>query len=315
MDTSFAATASLMREPGARIVKQTDRPGTFETINDRVQYLTLTVRMLAVVGASLKLRSNEEVDQKIQEQIDIGARLALGNDVDMLDDQQVSSFVTTIEMAFAEGGELFRNPNRSASWKVEDANLLQAQGQASRHVFARILSLAETRPLLHDTLTGHFLDVGTGVGGIALEAAETCPDLRIDGIDIWEPALALAKRNLSGSPFVDRVHLIHRDVSALKPGPRYTLVWLPTMFMKRAVLERALDRVVAASRHGSYLVAALYTRPRDPFLAVISALRTLRSGGDIMETPELENMLRSRGYVDVESDTAPLATFVLGRLP
>ncbi len=296
------------------IVQRADQPGGPGTINDRVQDLSRSLRMLAVVGASLKIRSNKVVDQKIREQIDIGSKLALGTEVGMLDDQQVSSFVTTIEMAFAEGGELLRNADRSASWKIEDANVLQAQGQASRNVFARILALSETRPLLRDALTGHFLDVGTGVGGIALEAAERCPDLKIDGIDIWEPALALARRNLSASLFVDRVNLIHRDVSALEPGPRYTLAWLPTMFMKRAVLELALDRIVAASRHGSYLVAALYTSPRDHFLAVMSTLRTLRSGGDVMETPELENMLRSRGYVDVESNTASLATFVLGRL-
>jgi SAM-dependent methyltransferase len=271
--------------------------------------------MLAVVAASLKLRSNKAVDPKIREQIEIGAKLALGTEVGALDDQQVSSLVTTIEMAFGEGAELLRNSDRAANWKIEDANLLQAQGQASRQVFRRILSLAETRPLLRDALTGRFLDVGTGVGGLAPEAAETCPDLTIDGVDIWEPALALARRNVAASPFGDRVHLVLGDVAALEPGSRYTLAWLPTMFLKREVLEHALDRTVAASRHGSYLVAALYSRPRDPFLAVMSALRTLRSGGDLLETAELERMLRSRGYVDVVSDSAPIATFVLGRLP
>jgi hypothetical protein len=47
----------------------------------------------------------------------------------------------------------------------------------------------------------------------------------------------------------------------------------------------------------------------------MSALRTLRGGGEVTEPSELEDMLRSRGYVDVESDAAPLATFVLGRRP
>jgi hypothetical protein len=135
--------------------------------------------------------------------------------------------------------------------------------------------------------------------------AETCPDLTIDGIDIWEPALALARRNVAASPFSNRIHLMLGDVAGLESGPRYTLVWLPTIFLKREVVEHALDRIVAASRHGSYLVAALYGRPQDPFLAVMSALRTLRSGGDLLETVELERMLRSRGYVDVKSDAAP----------
>jgi hypothetical protein len=39
---------------------------------------------------------------------------------------------------------------------------------------------------------GAFLDVGTGVGGLAIEAARVWPALRVVGIDQWEPALALA---------------------------------------------------------------------------------------------------------------------------
>ena len=285
-----------------------------ESVYRRIQDLSIAARMLVVIGASLKLRASDAVDPAIRDVIDSGVRLALGDSFAALPDIPTAPLLTIIEMAVAESGDLLRYPDRAA-WKIEDTELLLAQGRASRNAFTRILALAETRPRLHKSLQGMFLDVGTGVGGIALEAAETCPDLRVDGIDPWEPALAIAERNIAASPHAARIRLANLDVAALESGPRYTLVWLPTMFMKRAVVERALNRIVAASRRGAWLIASIYTQPHDPFMAVLSKLRTLRSGGEITEPAELEGMLRASGYIDVEADVAPMATFVIGRLP
>ena len=128
----------------------------------------------------------------------------------------------------------------------------------------------------------------------------------------WEEP---ARQNVAASPHAGRVHLAELDVTDLDPGPRYTLVWLPTMFMTRSVVARAIDRIHAASCNGAWLVAALYTTPDDPFAAAMAKLRTLRGGGEVTDPMDLAEMLRSIGYVDVEVDAAPLATFVLGRLP
>jgi SAM-dependent methyltransferase len=285
------------------------------SIDLRIEEFEQAVRMMALVGASLKLRSGKVADPAISEQIVLGARLALGLDPTTLEDPKASALLTSIGMALAEAGELFHNPDRGPGWQVEDVDLLQAQGRASRSVFHRILSLAETRPPLQDALKGRFLDVGTGVAGIAIEAANTCPGLQIDGIDIWEPALAIAERNVAESPHADRIRIAKLDVSQLAVEDCYSLIWLPTMFLRRAVLERALDRIVMASRSRSYLVAALYTEPKDPFMAVLSRLRTLRSGGEVTDPSQLEGMLRVRGYVDLEATVTPIATFIIGRLP
>jgi len=271
--------------------------------------------MLALIGASLKLRSSDAVEPAIREQIDLGVRLALGDEAAALDDSELEPLLMMADMAFAEGSELLRSPGRPRGWQVENAQLLQAMGRASSTAFDRILALSETRPLLRETLKGKFLDVGTGVGGIAIKAAETCPDLHVDGIDIWPPSLALAEQNVAASPYASRIHLSNLDVTALESEPHYTLVWLPTMFMARSIVESALDRIVAASRSGAWLVAPLYTTPADPFLAVMSTLRTLRGGGEVTEPREIEDMLRLRGYIDIEVDVQPLATFILGRRP
>jgi precorrin-6B methylase 2 len=193
--------------------------------------------------------------------------------------------------------------------------LLQTQGRSSSRAFQRILVLSADRPLLREALQGHFLDVGTGVAGIALEVARCCPSLLVDGIDIWAPALALARENVKDSSFADRITIKNLDVTGVPEGPVYTLAWLPTMFMKRAVVEAAIDRIAATLKENSYLVAACYTMPAEPDAAAFVTLRTLRSGGEPIAQSEMEDMLRVRGFIDIESDASALATFTLGRLP
>ncbi|MBV8642368.1 MAG: class I SAM-dependent methyltransferase [Candidatus Eremiobacteraeota bacterium] len=53
--------------------------------------------------------------------------------------------------------------------------------------------------------SGTFLDVGTGVGWLAIEAAQSWPAWRVVGIDSWKPALELAQQKLSQSSVAARV--------------------------------------------------------------------------------------------------------------
>ena len=285
-----------------------------ETFIPRIQELAKCARMLALVGASIKLRSDSSVLPAIREQIELGARMALGEVLDEADEEQMSLALVMVEMALSEAGELFRSPDRGSNWEVVDAAAMQAMGRSSKSVFTRIQSIAETDPKLRETFQGTFLDVGTGVAGIALEAARCCPDLKVDGIDIWEPALYLARQNIAKSPYADRVTVRNLDISALDETDRYSLAWLPTMFLKRPIVEAALDRIARASVSNAYLVAGVYTLPEDPFLALMANLRTLRSGGEISDPADLKAMMEARGYVDIGMSVTPIATFVFGRL-
>ena len=284
-----------------------------EAIEAQVGQLTAAIRKLSMIGAAVKIRNDQSVDPRISDLITSSANSILGGDVKTLLDQQAATLITMIQMSFAEAGELLHNAARPAEWHVDDPMLLQAQGQASSRVFHRILALSAARPLLQKAFQGRFLDVGTGVAGIALEAAKRYPTLLVDGIDVWEPALKLARRNVEESSYSGRITIRNLDVTGLAEDPVYTLVWLPTMFMKRTVVETALDRIAAASQRDAYLVAARYTVPADPEEAAFVALRTLRSGGEPIGQSEMEDMLRVRGFIDVESDVSLTATFTLGR--
>ena len=141
---------------------------------------------------------------------------------------------------------MFQNPDRPPGWVLRDPAVLQALGQASRQNVRSIVTLANDRPRLAASLAGRFLDVGTGVGAMALEAAELCPSLQVVGLDIWEPSLAPARANVAASPHAARVEIRAQDVTQLDELAAYTLAWLAAPFLARPVAEAALDRLAVA---------------------------------------------------------------------
>ena len=70
---------------------------------------------------------------------------------------------------------------------------------------------------------GTFLDVGTGVGRLAIEAARTWPALRVVGIDIWQPALTAARRNVADARLEDRVEVRSQNMLDLSDRASFTL--------------------------------------------------------------------------------------------
>jgi methylase of polypeptide subunit release factors len=173
---------------------------------------------LAAVGAELQMR---------QEGINGDPRLrALLRDVltafdpqlvDAMDDAQQATALALVQTIFRQAHELLEYPARKPGWVHTDPVVLQSQGQVSRMIVRGIEAMAAQRPELREMVQrpGVFLDVGTGVGWIAIEAARTWPQLRVVGIDPWQPALALARENLAKSGVADRVDLRLRCVEDL----------------------------------------------------------------------------------------------------
>jgi hypothetical protein len=127
--------------------------------------------------------------------------------------------------------------------------------------------------------------------------------------------LALARANVAASPYAARIEIRSQDVMQLDEPAAYTLAWLPAPFLPRPVAENALDRLAAALAPNGHLVVGFYAMPPDKAGAALTGLRIARSGGHVWEIAEMEQELRTRGFVDVETCVIPPTTFVIGCRP
>jgi precorrin-6B methylase 2 len=213
---------------------------------------------------------------------------------------------------------MLENPERAPGWSYQDPDILESQGQLSRLLVHWIDAIAAQRPELNEVLRrpGAFLDVGAGVGSLAIEAARTWPALRVVGIDPWEPALILARKNLAQSGFADRVEFRPLGVERLEEKGTFTVAWLPGPFISAEVMDRALERIRCALAPGGWLIFGFYPLPNAPLEHALTCLRIMRSGGYPWTSKEVEDKLRAFVFEQIEVHSpAPPVTLVVAQRP
>jgi hypothetical protein len=147
---------------------------SFESLMKKLQGFNMSLKALAAVGAELRLRSERlsgdsclrcllhDVVQKIEPSL-----------LDGLDPDQERAALALIQTSFRQAIDLLEDPAREPGWIYEDPVILESQGQLSRQIVRAIDKIAADRPELNLGLqqSGAFLDIGTGVGWLAIEAA------------------------------------------------------------------------------------------------------------------------------------------------
>ena len=217
------------------------------------QKLSLHAEALAALGAELRLRCDGlEGDPQVRPLLQDVAHRINPELFDDLNPNQQRTALTLIQMSLRQAVDLLENPARAPGWRIEDPAMLDAQGQASRLLVHNIETMAAQRPEFGATLNepGVFLDVGTGVGWLAIEAARSWPALRVVGIDLWEPALKLAHENLAQSRLNERIEFRLQSVEQLDEHAVYTLAWLPGPFIAQDRVTTALQRINRALAPG-----------------------------------------------------------------
>ena len=190
-----------------------------------------------------------------------------------------------------------------------NVELLESLGQNSA-VFAEIVRdvLAPQLEGLADALArsdAAFLDVGVGVAALSIAMCRVIPGLRAVGIDPWEVALELARRNVGAAGLDDRIELRRQAVEELEDESAFELAFLAGPFLGSAVIDVACQRVHAALRPGGWVLFGMY-RGAEPLETALAHLRTARSGGAVLDAPEAERRLAKAGFVDVRTFAAEL---------
>jgi SAM-dependent methyltransferase len=208
------------------------------------------------------------------------------------------------------------------SWFEQSDEALLAQGQASA-LGARMFA-AFTLPHLEDlaarlsTPGASLLDVGTGVGALAVAFAEVFPAVTVTGIDISERVLALARTALADTTVTARVELRQQDVAALDEPQRYDLAWLPAPFIPPDALRAGTGRVATALRPGGWLILGHgRLSDGDPLDEALTRLKTLAYGGTALSDTQAQHLLTSVGLEHVATIPTPpgAPAITIGRRP
>jgi ubiquinone/menaquinone biosynthesis C-methylase UbiE len=167
------------------------------------------------------------------------------------------------------------------------------------------------------TPDARILDVGTGVGGLAVAFATRFPESTIVGIDPWEPALALAREKVAAASLDGRVTLLNTTVQELDDADGFDLVWLPSFFIPEPVLDTAIARINALMRPGATLVVGLrYGEDDESLASAADDLFIVRAGGSVVYPEDAIARLRNAGFADpreVERDWDAPLRLVIGR--
>jgi 2-polyprenyl-3-methyl-5-hydroxy-6-metoxy-1,4-benzoquinol methylase len=224
--------------------------------------------------------------------------------------------IPAVEEAFRTGG--------GVAWEAFGRLGREGQGDANRPVFSNLLgsvwlpSIEDVDQRLRSDPPARVADVACGAGWSSISIARAYPKVVVDGFDLDEESVDLARRNLAGTEVADRVSFEVRDAGDPELAGSYQLV---TVFealhdMSRPVeVLRALRGLVAED--GAVVVmdervADTFSAPGDEIerimytYSVLCCLPVGRSAqpsaatGTVMRTDRLRSYATEAGFAEVE---------------
>jgi SAM-dependent methyltransferase len=289
-----------------------------QTLLQQAQTLNTSMEALAALGALLTVRRDQlQPDPRVKDLLD---KVAATIDPALLTattPQEEAVTLGFIRSFFRLALDLLDNPDRAPGWSHSDPVILQSIGIGSRQIVHTLAKLAGEVEWLNRQLNGGgtFLDIGTGVGMLAIEAAKTWHDLKVVGIDTYPTALNLARENLARSDVGGRVELRQQSVEHLDPAEHFDVAWFPGPFIPLELVEPSLALLRRVLVRDGALVFGFFGAP-NPLAQALTDLRVVRGGGYPWTGPAVKELLQRAGYLDVQVFAeGSLATLVVGRNP
>lgn len=198
---------------------------------------------------------------------------------------------------------------RVISWSDQSDEALLAQGRYSAYgarAFAELVLPAMGSFGSRLAAPGaRMLDIGTGVGALAVAFAGVFPQLHVLGIDVLGRPLELARRNIAASGVAARVTVRKQDVADFTDDAGFDLAFLPAPFVPRHAVQAGLPRVAAALRPGGWVSLARGKFGGTPVEDALTRLKTLVYGGTPLDEAEAAGLLRSAGLTSVRPVPMP----------
>ena len=286
---------------------------SFEDVMTAVGRWMVATEALAAAGAELALAGPPDAGDPDVTAAVRGVSAAAGlPPLGELPPPQREIVAAVIRMCLRQAQDLVDDPGRPPGWTYLHPDILTGWGRGS----AMVPGLLAAAPQFTEVRS--FLDVGTGVGLLAIAAARTWPAAAVTGIDIWEPSLEIAAGNIKAAGLADRITVRRADVTSIDEAGSYDCTWFPTFFVSEPVLDAAVPRLVRSLRPGGWLVLGRMAPPPDPVAQAASALRTIRGGGADFTAARLASALEAAGCADVaalpRTGPAPME-FIVGQRP
>ncbi len=200
-----------------------------------------------------------------------------------------------------------------SGWEHTSAALLQSQGDASGG-FPPMFKMGIV-PNLGDLGArlerdgARFLDVGVGVGSLAIAMCRVWPALRVVGLDTRDAPLDLARANIARAGLGSRIELRKLGVEQLGDQGAYAFAWLPAFFVDAAAVPAAVSRVHASIEPGGWIAIPLLGSGSSDKTRATTALVNDTWGGPQLSPADAEALCREAGFTDVRtismSPTAP----------
>jgi SAM-dependent methyltransferase len=215
--------------------------------------------------------------------------------------QAAGSLLKTAALARGDG----------AVWSAQSDEALRAQGEASAQGARAFAQLAlPAMPDLAQRLErpgARMLDVGTGVGALAVAYAREFPRLQVLGIDVLERSLALARQTLAETPpdVAERVVVRHQDIADLVDPDGFDLVWLPAPFIPEPALRAGLTRIAAATRPGGWIMVGHGKGGEGAVADAVTHFQTVAYGGTPLDGTEAVELLHRSGFESARTVPTP----------
>ena len=211
-------------------------------------------------------------------------------------------FAAQLRTAFGLTSEFIkssREQNLKTGWHYQDELILQAQGAHSEYIVTDCIPQDANFQNILKKDNSLFLDVGAGVGKISLRLCQDYDNIRVIALEPADAPFFLAKKNITESPYNDRITLRKTYIQDLTDSNLFDAAWFPHVFFPDELLHVSLINIWEALKPGGMLLTtAILPEKLNQSLYVRQLINTLYGG--LRTANDMTNALKEIGFQDIK---------------